>query len=355
MSILRPSSSGPRLLALAGTLAISLSGCALTGCAPTTEPANPWADFRQVPTAVETSSPDERETVAALARPPIMGGPPTVDLAEPSHRLKLDADEQRTPSVPQSRTAEYPPPAPPAKDSDAVAAVTSESSPDVSPHWSGAIIYCQPGCVPCATEIRDLRKAGWKCGVSDRNHFKLVELLTLADFQKRSVPSTPQTVYFVDGIEQPPRITGYGGTPDELARIAGRHPSAKKWSRSGTAEAPAYTSPLWYDAPLYSAPALANCGTPLFAPNCSTPNVTSANGASNWGSPSYAPTNYESEPIVTSVTYSEPVYTYTYAAPIAYQGCPSSGVTFRPATHAAQLSLFGFPLIGGSIGTSVNW
>ena len=76
---------------------------------------------------------------------------------------------------------------------------------------------------------------------------------------------------------------------------------------------------------------------------------------SNWGSPSYTPTNYESEPIVTSVTYSEPVYTYTYAAPIAYQGRPSSGVTFSPATHAAQLSLFGFPLIGGSIGTSVNW
>ncbi len=131
--------------------------------------------------------------------------------------------------------------------------------------------------------------------------------------------------------------------------------SAKKWSRSGTAEAPAYISPLRYDAPLYSAPALANCGTPLFAPNCLTPNVTSANGALELGQPELHPHELESEPIVTSVTYSEPVYTYTYAAPIAYQGRPSSGVTFSPATHAAQLSLFGFPLIGGSIGTSVNW
>jgi hypothetical protein len=353
MCLLRPSSYGAWQLALAGALVISLSGCALVGCAPTTEPANPWADFRPAPTAVASASPDEKETVASLARPPAAEPAPAIDLAEPSHRLNRDADERRTPNVPQSRTAEYPPPAPPAEDAEAVAATGSESSPDVLSHWSGAIIYCQPGCVPCAMQIRDLRKAGWKCGVSDRNHFKLVELLTLADFQKRSVPSTPQTVYFVDGVEQPPRITGYGGTQEELTRIAGRHPSARKGSRIGTAEAPAYTSPLWYDAPLYSVPVLANCGTPLLAPNCSTPNATSANGASNCGSPGYTTTIYDSPPVVTSVTYCEPVY--AYATPIAYRAWPSCGVTLGPATHAAQLSLFGFPLIGGSIGTTVNW
>ncbi len=350
--LLRPSSCCKWQLALTGTLVISLSGCTVTGCAPTTESANPWADFRPVPTALASASPNEKETVASLARPPAAAPAPTLDLAEPSHRLNRDPDPRRTPSVSQSRTAEYPPPAPPAEDADAVVAVTSESNPDVLPHWSGAIIYCQPGCVPCAMEIRDLRKAGWKCGVSDRNHFKLVELLTLADFQKRSVPSTPQTVYVVDGVEQPPRITGYGGTREELARIARRHPSAKKEARVGTAEAPADTSPLWFDAPLCSAPVLAYCGKPLLVPNCSTRYVSSTNRTSNCGSPAYTTTIYESAPVVTSVTYSEPVY--AYAAPIAYRACPSSGVTFGPATHAAQLSLFGFPLIGGSIGTTVN-
>jgi hypothetical protein len=354
MCILRQSRGGAWQLALAGTLAISLSGCALSGCAPTTESANPWADFRPVPTALASASPEEKKTVASLARPPAAAPAPTIDLAEPSHRLNRDADDRRTPNVPQSRTAEYPPAAPPAEDAEAVAAIDSASSPDVLSHWSGAIIYCQPGCVPCAMEIRDLRKAGWKCGVSDRNHFKLVELLTLADFQKRSVPSTPQTVYFVDGVEQPPRITGYGGTPDELTRIAGRHPSAKKCLRTGTAEAPVYTSPRWYDAPLYAAPVLANCGKPLLAPNYSMPNVTSVSGASNCGGSGYTTTVYESAPVVTSVIYSEPIYT-TYAAPIAYRAWPSCGATFGPSTHAAQFSLFGFPLIGGSIGTTVNW
>jgi hypothetical protein len=353
MCSLRPACGGVWQLALAGTLAISLSECALSGCAPTTEPPNPWADFRPAPAAVVSASPDERETVASLARSPITAAAPTLDLAEPSHPLNRDADERRTPSVSLGSTAEYPPPAPPAEEADAVAATSSESSPDASPHWSGAIIYCQPGCVPCAMEIRDLRKAGWKCGVSDRNHFKLVELLTLADFQKRSVPSTPQTVYFVDGVEQPPRVTGYGGTQEELARIARRHPSAKKGSRVGTAEAPAYTSPPWYDTPRYSAPVLASCGKPLIAPNCSTPNLTSTNETSNCGSSGYNAAIYESAPIVTSVTYSEPVY--AYAAPIAYRACPSCGVTFGPVTHAAQLSLFGFPLIGGSIGTTATW
>ena len=84
-------------------------------------------------------------------------------------------------------------------------------------------------------EIRDLRKAGWKCGLGDGSHFKIVELVTLADFDKRGVPSTPQTVYFVDGMEQPPRITGYGGTSTELAALVNRYPKAKRFSRVGTA------------------------------------------------------------------------------------------------------------------------
>jgi hypothetical protein len=58
-------------------------------------------------------------------------------------------------------------------------------------------------------------------------------------------------------------------------------------------------------------------------------------------------------------TYSVPA-TVTYAAPPVYFAAPTSvcahcGATFGPATHSAQLNLFGFPLIGGSVGTTLNW
>jgi hypothetical protein len=49
-----------------------------------------------------------------------------------------------------------------------------------------------------------------------------------------------------------------------------------------------------------------------------------------------------------TVSYAAPVY----VAPPVYA---QSGVTFGPATHSAQLSLFGFPLVGGSIGTTMSW
>jgi hypothetical protein len=276
---------------------------------------------------------------------------------------RFDLREAKKRFAPRSaRRPEYPPPAPPAEepgldvvkyalaDKPPVPPESAELALDVPAHWSGAVIYCQPGCVPCAMEIRDLRKAGWKCGVGDNSHFKIVELLTLADFEKRGVPSTPQTVYFIDGVELPPRITGYGGTSAELAALVNHHPKVKRSSRVGTAMQPAACacpsggvcvcngdcqcapivstrsygpSPLWYEVtPLgCAAPAMASCA---------------------------APSSYSMDSVPATVSYAAPVY----VTPPAYA---QSGVTFGPATNSAQLSLFGFPLVGGSIGTTMSW
>ena len=250
---------------------------------------------------------------------------------------------------------EYPPPAPPAEEPSAdlkytlaerplVAAdfaARAEANDDIPAHWTGAVIYCQPGCVPCAMLIRDLRKAGWKCGVGAGSHFKIVELLTLADFERRGVPSTPQTVYFIDGVEQPPRITGYGGTSAQLAAIANRHARARRSSHIGTAqqssacnfltsgvctcsgdcqcapfvsasvsEMPFAASPLWYET-------ASDCGARPMS-------------------------------VAVPLTCAAPAYPsrLVYAMP---------GLTIGPATHSAQLSLFGFPLIGASVGTTMSW
>ncbi|HEV8069600.1 MAG TPA: hypothetical protein VGP76_17810 [Planctomycetaceae bacterium] len=343
--------------------------CALilefAGCAPSADSQNPWAEFHPAPAPIQKDA-SSAAPAGSVDEPPIaeirapglsvnLDDAPRFDLREPKKRI-----------MPRSaRRREYPPPAPPAEEpvgdgpqyKDTLAdkppvppESTAESSFDVPAHWSGAVIYCQPGCVPCAMQIRDLRKAGWKCGVGDNSHFKIVELLTLVDFEKRGVPSTPQTAYFIEGVEQPPRITGYGGTSPELAAIVNRHPKLKRSARVGTAMQSAAcaclsggvcvcngdcrcapivstrsygASPLWYEvAPLgCAAPAMASCA---------------------------APSSYLMDSVPATVSYAAPVY----VAPPVYA---RSGVTFGPATHSAQLSLFGFPLVGGSIGTTMSW
>jgi hypothetical protein len=348
-----------------GALAVAFA-CALVlefaGCAPSVESPNSWADFRPAP------APIQRDTSAAP--PESVDEPPSAGRRAPGLTVNLDdaprfdlRDAKKRIAPRSARRPEYPPPAPQAEEAAADAPEytladkppvppesTAESSFDVPSHWSGAVIYCQPGCVPCAMQIRDLRKAGWKCGVGDNSHFKIVELLTLADFEKRGVPSTPQTVYFIEGVEQPPRITGYGGASAELAAIVNRHPKLKRSARVGTAMQPAAcacpsggvcicngdcqcaqivsarsygASPLWYEvAPLgCAAPAMASCAAPSSDSIYSVP---------------------------ATVSYAAPVY----VTPPVYA---QSGVTFGPATHSAQLSLLGFPLVGGSIGTTMSW
>jgi hypothetical protein len=187
-------------------------------------------------------------------------------------------------------------------------------------------------------EIRDLRKAGWKCGIGDGSRFKIVELLTLADFEKRGVPSTPQTAYFVDGTEQLPRVTGYGGTNSELAAIVNRHPRVNR-----RLAAPKQAGRC----------ACLSGGACVCEGNCLCADALSRMSVTWSGSPAWyevAPSDC-SAPAVTGAflpSYSMPLY-------VATNGYAPRGATIGPATNSAQLSLFGFPVIGGSVGTTLNW
>jgi hypothetical protein len=352
--LVRRNTDCARNVALAGALVL-----ALAGCAPSTESPNPWAEFRQEPDPGPNSPPTAPPIEINIDDAPRFSLERQARHAEPCGAMRPPSENYPSPAPPaeergvdaNEKTLADKPPAP--SDLDHDGATAGKVNPDVAAQWTGAVVYCQPGCVPCAMEIRDLRKASWKCGVGNSNHFKIVELLTLADFERRGVPSTPQTVYFVDGVEKPPRITGYGGTPAELAAIVNRHPKLRA-RKVGTAQS---ASPLWYDAPLLGAPVLAvNCGAPtMAAPTCASPTFALADCSSPTMSHS-APltTVYEPAPIVTSVTYGDPVFSYpVYSAPL-YRAAPSPGLTIGPATHSAQLSLFGYPLIGGSVGTTVN-
>jgi hypothetical protein len=287
---------------------------------------------------------------APRSQPPAAASPavPSVSLGdEPSFDLGTGQNKHpQAPLSPGVASHIRPPDAPPA-DGDAFA--DAGPNPDVGAHWSGALIYCQPGCGPCATLERDLTKAGWRVGTKGSPHFKVVSLETLAEFQARNVPSTPCIAYFVDGQEVPPRIVGYNGTQAMLVQICARHPKAKKLGWLGSSGANPQLSRLWgrteaipsqpptFGSPLYYEST--DCGAPMLTADCGVPTV------------SY------SQPVVTSdfgelsraVTYSDPIYS---APPRYYAAAPPYQTTFQagPANYSAGLSLFGFPLIGGSAG-----
>jgi hypothetical protein len=73
---------------------------------------------------------------------------------------------------------------------------------------------------------------------------------------------------------------------------------------------------------------------------------------------SYAasPLWYEAAPLASGAPVTSDTYSVTDSAPV-YVAAPvyaPAGLAIGPATHSAQLNLFGFPLIGGSVGTTVN-
>jgi hypothetical protein len=333
------------------------------GCAPPPESAPPgpidFAHFRidQTPPAASPSaavSPGAAATVSHLpaAAPSssisssVRGPSASHQTASPSVSLgdepgfDLESVESRSPKPPERplspRVADHlQPPDAPAVDGDALADASTNS--DVPAHWTGAVIYCQPGCGPCAALERDLHRAGWRVGTKGSPHFRTVSLETLADFRARNVPSTPCIVYFIDGQEVPPRIVGYDGTPAMLAQICARHPKAKKTSPMASGVTSPQVSVLW------NLPATPTCRVPLYYES----NICGA------------PAGSFSAPVATSVTYSDPVYysAPVYSAPIYSQpvyAAPSYQSAFRagPATYSAGVSLFGFPLIGGSVGAT---
>jgi hypothetical protein len=319
--------------------------CLATGCVAAPEAAHPPLDFahfrvEETPSAASPAavSPGAAATAHPPAAVPSLGpaAVPSVSLGDEAN-FELGATEiKRAQTQLPSRVASHrqPPDAPPA-DGETLADTgpTPDVPADLGARWSGALIYCQPGCGPCSALERDLRRAGWRVGTKGSPHFRTVSLETLAEFQARNVPSTPCIAYFVDGQEVPPRIVGYDGTQAMLTQICARHPKAKKlgWSGSSTAspQVSTYGSPLYYES--------TDCGEPTLAANCGVPTV------------SYAQSVY-SQPVVTSVTYSDPVV-YSYPARY-YEAAPTYQTTFQagPATYSAGLSLFGFPLIGGSAG-----
>ena len=52
-------------------------------------------------------------------------------------------------------------PAPPAEEigGGELLAAAAPAISDVAATWNGAVIYCQPGCIPCERLIADIRRA----------------------------------------------------------------------------------------------------------------------------------------------------------------------------------------------------
>jgi hypothetical protein len=243
----------------------------------------------------------------------------------------------RTPARPPSPAAvtKIPPP-PPAPPAEPLALAQSEAATvetlDIPQGWTGAAVYHAATCVHCPALLAGLRGRATKVSgnylLVDGCWFLLVDWDQRPDVDRPKIKGLPAVLYFVNGHErEADRVIGFGNRPGELEMIIARHPQQTKRTNVGQAASlpfPSDASAAWQAGSLpygYEAAAPCPCG-----PACAC--VPGSQCGCLGGAMASAPIWYET---------------------------PTPGVSGSfntvPAQHSAGISLFGVPVIGGSIGT----
>jgi hypothetical protein len=244
-------------------------------------------------------------------RPPTQGSSQTVESAKPApaalQPAELQPPELQTAARGQKPSEGFPPPAPPA---EPLAASQGEPGPvetlDIPKGWTGAAVYHAATCPHCPALLAGLRSRATKVSGNylriDGCWFLLVDWNNRPDLNRPAIGGLPAVLYFVDGHERvKDRVVGFGNGPGELDAIIARHPLAAK-------RAAADGKPLDGDA-YYGSLAQSNCPC---GPGCAClPGSQCGCLGGNYG----------------------------------------SSVSVVPARHSAGISLFGMPILGGSLGT----
>jgi hypothetical protein len=205
-----------------------------------------------------------------------------------------------------------PPPAPPAESlaltQDPAATVETL---DIPKGWTGAAVYHAATCQHCPALLAALRSRATKMSgnylLVDGCWFLLVDWDERPDVDRPKIPGLPAVLFFVDGHELlKDRVIGFGNRLGELDAIISRHPQFAKRRQ--------VRSNLSYDA--------AYSGT-FTMPACPCGPSCVCQPGSQCGCLSGV----------------------TTASPLWYE-MPSCGVT-----NSAGVSLFGMPVISGSMGS----
>jgi hypothetical protein len=230
-----------------------------------------------------------------LGRPLPVAGPPSVAAPSP-----------------------FPRPAPPAEPLAAVGTDTAVETLDIPKGWTGAAVYHAATCPHCPALLAGLKSRATKVAGNylrvDGCWFLLVDWDQRPDVERPKIQGLPAVLYFIDGHERTSdRVIGFGNRPGELDAVIAKHPLHPKRATVGQAASGelsrAASLPFFFDS-----------GTGL---------------QTEWqaGPPLGGP------------------YVYETLAPSVPAYCGNS-LSLYPAQHSAGISLFGLPILSGSMGTS---
>ncbi|HEX4071713.1 MAG TPA: hypothetical protein VHX68_11095 [Planctomycetaceae bacterium] len=258
---------------------------------------------------------DRVESIEAKLRPPaasvapMQPAPRPRPVAEPVARPLPVAG----PPVVAASSPQLPPPAPPAEPLAAAGSDISVETLDIPKGWTGAAVYHAATCPHCPPLLAGLKSRATKVSGNylrvEGCWFLLVDWDQRPDVERPKIPGLPAVLYFIDGHERTTdRVIGFGNRPGELDAVIAKHPLFQKRANVGSAQ---WRTSLPFGFQI--GPAAQEewqAGPPLGGP-------------------------YVYETVVPNV----PAY------------CGSS-LSLFPAQHSAGISLFGLPVLSGSMGTS---
>jgi hypothetical protein len=220
----------------------------------------------------------------------------------------------------------FPPPAPPAELAQSQGDPAPVETLDIPKGWTGAAVYHAATCPHCPPLLAGLRSRATKAAGNylriDGSWFLLVDWDQRPDVDRPKLQGLPAVLYFVDGHERlKDRVIGFGNRPGELDAIIARHPLKASGARNP---------------------------------------ASGVTGVSYFGS--FARSNCPCGPACACLPGSQcgclggnELATFPLNSLPPWYGAPSpmgsGSVSVMPAQHSAGISLFGMPLISGSVGT----
>jgi hypothetical protein len=243
---------------------------------------------------------------AATVAPPRPESPRPQPVVEPTVRpLPVDG-----PPPSAARPLVPPPPAPPAEPLAVAGTDAAVETLDIPKGWTGAAVYHAATCRYCPALLAGLKGRANKVSGNylrvEGCWFLLVDWDQRPDVERPKIQGLPAVLYFVDGHERTgDRIVGFGNRPGELDALIAKHPLYQKRATAGQTDF----------------------------------GELSRAASFPFQSPAYVEWQAGSSPCV-----------YETVVPSAPAYCGNSLGLF-PAQHSAGISLFGLPVLSGTIGT----
>jgi hypothetical protein len=265
---------------------------------------------------------DRVESIEAKLRPPAPSVAPQQPVPPPGPRPVPEPAGRPLPVagppvVAAPLVPPFPPPAPPAEPLAAVGTDAPVEILDIPKGWTGAAVYHAATCPHCPPLLAGLKSRATKVSGNylrvEGCWFLLVDWDQRPDVERPKISGLPAVLYFIDGHERMgDRVIGFSNRPGELDAIVAKHPLYRKRATVGSAQWRT-SLPFFFDG--------------------------DAGLKTEWQAGSS-----------TGLAAGSLPYVYETLVPSVPAYCGSS-LSLFPPQHSAGISLFGLPVLSGSMGT----